>query len=193
MNDRSRRLFYAQGENTSYFLPKIEHSLAFGRVQQFHRLQPFVYGDWRTHAVLQDALGRLYELDGLRRGLRQCIVTVFPIIEIGKGDLAAPHTPAFIRAKDFLAAVLVTQAQFCQQFPFVPIDSATAAIHAKAALVPPVAQHHAEGPLLRQQVGHIIGLHLHPGIVIGATRREIFIPDLLTVIVRLIQSETGDV
>ncbi len=172
-------------------------------MEQLHRLESLMHRHRQTHPLCQHALRRFAKLRLTGFRLRQRIVPQLPVIQVGKGDLTAPHAPALVRSDNRLGTVLVNDTQFRDQLPVIAVKSHVLQRRKpESRLIPAVAQKHRQPPGRLQKLRYIISLVLHPLVVIIAVRCQIFLPDplqaarrvpLLRLIKGFIQPQTADI
>lgn len=145
-------------------------------------------------AIHRTEAGRLAHV-GAPAGDCQTRVVYFAVINTAFQHGGRSPAPGTIRAEAQLAPVLQRHAQFAQEGEAVPEQAVTrVGFKAEASLIPAVAEHCAEDVVpLVQQSGHVVGLVLHPEVIIIIIGREVFVPDAFAVQIHLIQSKPAHI
>ena len=87
MHELPRGDVQPQFKDTGDLLAQVQHRLTLGGGDERRGLQRLVHGHRRAHAVAERSLGRAAERGLLERQLRQRVVPVLAVIEIGEGDV----------------------------------------------------------------------------------------------------------
>ena len=186
---------YFQAEDASLILTDIQHDFSRGRVQQGGR-QLFPHSDRCAQAGGQHSLWRLDQGSCHRRQSGQGVIQPFAIVDVGKKDIRAGYLPVFVGADDFGTAVGVVQVQFGDQLPLVAVvrlGCALVKMQTKTAFVPAVSQRYRQDAILLHLPGNVIGLILHPAVVVCAVGGQQLIADFPAVPRNLIQTKATDV
>ena len=157
-------------ECTRHILSQVQHYFPRRGVQH----GGCQFGKWAyRHAVPggQLALGRVGQRGGHGGEFRQRRVKMLTVVDAAEGDVAAANPPAFVGADYFFCAVGMGDMHLRNQQPVRTIIRFLAALKAETALVPSVAQGHAQVTAFLQLGSDVIGLILQPRIVIVAVGR----------------------
>ena len=183
----------AEGDKARDFLPHIQHGFACGRMQHGGGAQRQHGAHRRAHARAQQACIHIgQQARGQSGGQGLGGVPGFAVIDIGKQHGRFAAAPGIVRGDDDLRAVIQRRVQFADQRLRIAEDFLLP-LEAKAPLIPAVAQQHGDFIVLRQQVGHIVGLILQPAVVFVAAGGQVFVARLLAVDKGLVQTQAADV
>ena len=174
------------------FLSHIENQLTCRSMNQFFWPESFMNRHRKTHAIGQFPFRCITEDCLLCRKIRQRIIPMLAVVEIGKRNFAASYLPCLICTDDFFRAVCIHKMQLRNQLPVISVKaSILKRTETKPRLIPAVAKQYTECSLARKLLCHIVCLILYPLIIIIAVRCQIFISDTLLINKHFIQSKSA--
>ena len=194
MDLRPRRLLHTEGKDAREILSHVKDLLSRRRVNQLHRFDVLMGYYRKTSSGLQPALRRVADRGFLRRKFRRGSVDLLPVIEVGEHDSASGYRPALIGSDHFLGAVCIGQYHIRDDLPLISVIALVLeGGKSEAALVPAVAQQDRQFSSSGDLIGNIVGLILHPAVVVVGVGSQILIPHLLPVDVGFIKSQSGHI
>ena len=131
-------------------------------------MEGFLLPHRNTQGIREASVGFGSRQGGNRRQGWQRKVLMLPVINTGKGNKAALHQPAFVRADNLLRSILIENMKLCNNPVIIPVPRDFRTFKADAAPIPAVP--HKDGKFrstagLGKKLCDIIGLGLNPVII----------------------------
>ena len=188
------RFMHGEPESSGEVLPKVKHFFSSGRVQQRNRANFFLRQHGNAPLIFQRKRF-MQQHRVLLQQVRQRIIHLFAIINVGKDNVAPRHLPTVIRANNLFAPIRIAKLQLCNQLPARPVvwHIHLALVNRKPPQIPSAPHQHGNFVLRLQQLCHIIRLHLNPRSIVLQARRQLRLRHCLTIDRRFIQPQSANI
>ena len=172
-------------------LPEVQDRIAPGRADQFSDREAVHFLHREIDAVLQrTTAGRCSRFGRSEKLRREPRIPGFTVIDVRKGDRRAQFFPALIRN----GQQAVSLPELGNGIQAVAVQVGIAAVEPEPAFKPAFAQGNDKlvfSPV--KKPGHVVGLHPEMKIIGMIAGGQIFVPDLLSVQIRLIKAEAAEI
>ena len=194
MNLCSGLFMNRQGKESGKFLSHIQNGFPGRCMNHSRRLEDLMNRNRKAHTRGQHSVWSSAEGSRFRRELWQGIIPFFSIVQVGKGNIAAPYAPGFVSADGFRCSVCIGDLQVGDQFPLFSVEAGILmCVKTKACFIPAVSQQYRQHTALLQFLCYIKGLILYPFVIVIAVRSQVFCSDPFIVIKGLIESKSADI
>ena len=193
-NACAARFMHGEPEFPGEVLPQVKHFFSGWRIQQRNRANFFLRQHGNATIIFQRKRF-MQQHRVLLLQVRQRIIHLLTIINVGKDNVAPRHSPAVIRADDFLSPIRIAQVQLRNQLPARPVvwHIHLALVNRKPPQIPSAPHQYRNFILRLQQPCHVIRLHLNPRSIVLQPRRQLRLRHRLPIDGRFIQPQSANV